>query len=208
MATYKGRVLKVRKVPAKSGMKSAILRVDAQDILERASGLPDMADVFVDWLLEWRGDGASLENKLHAVEVNTPVWRLIVLNSADTVLDYPSNYPTKTKHEWLFDGSTAYQNGDVVFVPLPQIEPYDNMGDPCTVVGFFVAASRLYFPETRKGSVARTGKDIDREVKFAKSKGGGEWTVLVYKDGTKSCNCPSWIFHHDATHGCKHTDKV
>lgn len=197
---------------SKSSMKSAIDNMAALNILENCSGLPDMDDIYGDWLQKWRANSRAMSDKGHiyAVEVKAIVWKVVVDAATYIVVDFPSAFSDETRYEWTFDGSDVLLNDDneVVYVPLPNEVPAQGTPD-ALVMGFFVPVPMLYIPETRKGEQARGGKDIDREVKFAKSKGGGEWTVLVYKDGTKSCNCPSWIFHggHDGT-GCKHTVKV
>ena len=192
---------------SKSTMKQVVTAWAGTDALEKCDGMPDMDDEYGVWLNRWCDKAAPLPDTTHAIEIGSPVWMLVLDKGTDVVIDHPTNYPRDTKYEWTFSGKLAWSDGDVVFVPFIDVIPHED--DPSlTIMGFFVPLVCLYIPESRKGKAARTGKQIEREVKLAKSTGKGEWTVLVYKDGTASCNCPSWIYHHDENGGCKHTKKV
>lgn len=191
----------------KTSMRKVVKEWAGVDILESCDCMPDMDDDFASWSQEWRQNSNSLGDTQYAIEIGTTVWLLVIDKPTQEINNHPQNHSRETKYEWTFNGQEAsVWDGEVVYVPLAEPQEVD---DGVVAVGFFVPMPALYVPEDRKGSAARTGKEIEREVKFAKSKGGGEWTVLVYKDGTKSCNCPSWIFHggHNGT-GCKHTEKV
>lgn len=199
-----------------SGIKKMIDDMAASDILYNCGHMPGTEDTYDTAMGRWISNSQPLGQETYAVELNTEVWPLVldcekhVGYQHAPVAEHPSDVRKKTKHEWFFSGQTAQRIDDVVYVPLPDALPYDENDkmSPIIIVGFFVPLPYIYVAGKREGEAARGGKTIVSEVKFAKSKGGGSWTVLVYDDGSKSCNCPSWIFHHAETGGCKHTEKV
>lgn len=75
-------------------------------------------------------------------------------------------------------------------------------------VGFLVREIEIFDVTPREGQYVM-GKIVERPVHVqSKSNPNKSYEVLVYTDGTMSCNCPAWKFKGGITHGCKHTKSV
>jgi hypothetical protein len=80
-----------------------------------------------------------------------------------------------------------------------------------SLVGFLVDEINLYNPTSKRRAI---GKKVDHKVMVEstssskRSTNVRQWEVLVYTDGSMSCNCPAWRFNKSTPRVCKHTQKV
>lgn len=92
------------------------------------------------------------------------------------------------------------------FVPFKHPVPWDKDNPAAgAIIGFICSSGDLYDPNVKDRAM---GKSVERTVAVESSKGKKTWEVLVYTDGSMSCNCPAWKYQKGITHGCKHTKKV
>jgi hypothetical protein len=143
------------------------------------------------------------------VTLGTLIWPLYSTDRLHLHGDIGNGWKHTTK-EWLLRPSeVVFDYNEYVLIVSEMMK--DVGESELYVLGFFLPKDGLYEADRRHNHIARSGKRIERtvEVASASSKKGKKWEVLVYSDGTKSCNCPSWIFHNTENGGnCKHTLKV
>ena len=51
-------------------------------------------------------------------------------------------------------------------------------------------------------------KEKIAEYEHESSSSSKIYKVIMYDDGSFSCNCPSWIFKRGEVRGCKHIEEV
>lgn len=147
---------------------------------------------------------------LYGVTLGTITWPIYSTDGLTLCRKIGETYRITTKEWTLQPLEVIIDFNNYAAVISEMMQESDAISD-MYVLGFFLPKSGLYLVDDRHNDIARNGKQIDRtvEVSSSSSRTGKKWTVLVYKDGTKSCNCPSWIFHNTEHGGnCKHTLKV
>jgi len=132
-------------------------------------------------------------------ETTDKVWHL---DSTDLVYDYGEYRFIRFKTPNM---SKSYTRAGVYHLPSKRVN--DEFAG-ILIAGFFVHKEKFYNTGSRTNGLSKSGKQIAQTVEVASSR-GKKWEVMIYTDGTASCNCPSWIYQaHPLGKECKHTTNV
>jgi len=171
--------------------------------------IPEVNDPFQ---LLWQCRSGKYHDDTWSISINSIVWPVLVYLEAGQyrVAEKIGSICKTTTKLWHFStDDEIYDYGEYRFVRF-QI-PSKVSGYFADTGGFFVQTSDIYKTSLRLRGIARSGKQITQTVEVASSssKSGKKWEVMIYTDGTASCNCPSWIYQmHPLGKECKHTRKV
>lgn len=117
-----------------------------------------------------------------------------------------------TKREWKFLANQVFQCPPMInkqkLGPAPKafIKFQDVVVEPdkhVSYVGFLVNFTDIYTVHHKSHAMH---KNVERIVMVESSKKNVKWEVIIYKDGSTSCNCPAW--RYQGQKGCKHITKV